>query len=69
MTAGIKTTEFWLTLIVTLLNYLVQTGAIAADFPHAELGAFLTNGVVVVTYIISRWIVKRAVVESEETVH
>ena len=59
MKAGIKTTEFWLTLVVTLLNYLVQTGALATDFPHVEVGAFLTNGIVVVTYIIGRWIVKK----------
>ena len=59
MKAGIKTTEFWLTLVITLLNYLVQTGALAADFPHVEVGAFLTNGVVVAIYIIGRWVVKK----------
>ena len=58
--AGIRTTEFWITMVITFVNMLIQGGILPADSPSVEFGAMLTNGAVVVAYIISRWVVKSA---------
>ena len=58
--AGVQTSEFWIAMVITLLNTLIQGGILPSDLPYVELGAMLTNGAVVVAYIISRWIVKSA---------
>ncbi len=59
MKAGIRTTEFWLTILATLLNFAVSGGFIAADFPQAELVTGVGSIAAVVAYIISRGILKR----------
>lgn len=59
MKAGIATTEFWITLVITMMNAFIQGGILPVDFPGVEMGAMITNGVVVVAYIVSRWVVKK----------
>lgn len=61
MEAGKKTSEFIAVLIITLMNGLIQSGVIPADFPQAEATAMITNGVVMVVYIIGRVMRKNTV--------
>ena len=65
MRTGVQTTEFWITMVITFMNALIQGGILPGDLPNVEIGAMLTNGAVVVAYIISRFVVKRA--ESENS--
>ena len=65
MRTGVQTTEFWITMVITFMNALIQGGVLPGDLPNVEIAALLTNGVVVVAYIISRFVVKRA--ESENS--
>jgi uncharacterized membrane protein YqaE (UPF0057 family) len=39
MTDGMKTTEFWVTLLVTALAFIVSTGVLDADSADAIQGA------------------------------
>ena len=64
MEPGKKTSEFIAMLLITLLNGLVQSGVIPADFPNAELTAMITNGVVIVVYMIGRVSRKNAVTKT-----
>jgi hypothetical protein len=54
MKAGIKTSEFWLTLLGVMLANAVQFNVLPADFPHEELIGGLTNIILVVNYVIQR---------------
>ena len=57
---GIKTSEFWVTLIVSILGVLIALGVIPSDFDVQSL-AFAVVGAVTGLYTIGRSVVKWAV--------
>jgi hypothetical protein len=60
MSPGYKTTEFWLTLLTTLMSALVATGLIGPDTQAAKVAATVTMVLASIGYTASRATVKKA---------
>jgi uncharacterized membrane protein YhaH (DUF805 family) len=60
MKAGYKTTEFWMSLIVTITNMLVSFGIITSEDASilATIAPQFVTVVVSLAYVLSRWSLK-----------
>lgn len=59
MKPGYKTTEFWLTLIATVVSALVATGLIGPDTQAAKIAAVITMVLASLGYTAARASIKR----------
>ena len=51
---GIKTTEFWLTLLVTIASLVIASGAIPTDNPYVQIGAAISAALSQAGYSFAR---------------
>ncbi len=57
MKAGIRTTEFWATLLTVLLGFLNTMGVFPSDFPVDESTTLVASAAAVVAYVLGRsWV-------------
>ena len=54
MKAGVKTTEFWATLLTMFLGFLNTMGVLPSEFPVDESTSLIVSGAVVVAYVLGR---------------
>lgn len=54
---GYKTTEFWLSIVMSMLSLVVSYQAVAKD-PSGALSYFFTSALPVIVYTVSRAYVK-----------